>query len=175
MVFNHVLNWCQHSLCWATKYAKLSKRYTRYILYSLGLYKKGSHDRACFYISQHLRVHHDSMKLPTGKCAKLVPPYCVLFIVLKHIDSFAYLLNLLVGIKIHPVCHVSHLKELLVLEIIQMLFEDLASKPQKPERILDSKTVRLLPRSERIILKPNSMNFQCKRCNFLDRGSKLRA
>ena len=70
----------------------------------------------------------------------------VYFTVLKHISSFAYFLELLTSIKVHLVFHVNHIKELLgsndYLVSVKTLatFEDLAFKPHKPERILNSRT-----------------------------------
>jgi hypothetical protein len=84
--------------------------------------------------------------LSTGKCAKLGPCYCRPFTVLRCIRSSAYHLNLPPGVDIHPVFHVSHLKELLgfndnmVTSKDLVIYEDLASKPYSPEKILDSRT-----------------------------------
>ena len=89
-------------------------------MYCLGLYKKGSQDRACFYIIQHwhetcaflfgqknnLRVHHD----PMGKCVKLAPHNCETFTILKIINTSTYHLDLHDGLDVHLVFHVNHLK-----------------------------------------------------------------
>ena len=48
-----------------------------------------------------------------GKCAKLAPRFCGPFTVLKRIGSSTYRLTLPDGVEIHPVFHVSRLKELL--------------------------------------------------------------
>ena len=68
-----------------------------------------------------------------------------MLIILNHIGSLDYHLDLPIGIKVYYVFHVSNLKGLLGWEYnsfsIKTLasFEDLASKPHKLERILDSK------------------------------------
>ena len=65
--------------------------------------------------------------------------------VLKHIGSSTYCLDLQVGIKFHLVFHISHLKELLGfddnLAYIKTLvtFGELSFKPYLPKRILDVK------------------------------------
>ena len=48
-----------------------------------------------------------------GKCSKLALRFCETSTVLKHIGSLAYRLTPPDGIGIHPVFHVSHLKDLL--------------------------------------------------------------
>jgi hypothetical protein len=60
-----------------------------------------------------LRVPQNSKSLSTGKCAKLAPRYCGPFIVLKRIGSSVYYLDLPTGVDVHPMFHVSRLKELL--------------------------------------------------------------
>ena len=87
---------------------------------------KTSQDRAHFYADHNrqprvfnpgqkvfLRVPHNSKTLSTGKCAKLAPRFCGPITVLKRIGSSAYRLALPDGVEIHPVFHVSRLKELL--------------------------------------------------------------
>ena len=87
---------------------------------------KIAQDRARFYVDHNrqarvfspgqkvfLRVPHNSKTLSTGKCAKLSPRFCGPFTVLKCIGSLTYRLALPDGVEIHPVFHVSRLKELL--------------------------------------------------------------
>ena len=75
---------------------------------------KTAQDKTPFYAYQYrqqrvffprqevfLRVPHDSMTLSTGKYVKLAPHFCGPFIILKHIGSSAYCLNLQASIKIH--------------------------------------------------------------------------
>jgi hypothetical protein len=162
---------------------------------------KTAQDRACFYADQHrqprvyylgqkvfLHIPHDSTTLSTGKCAKLAPRFCGPFTVLKRIGSSAYCLDFPANIKIHPVFHVSRLKELLgshdnpVSTQTLVTLEDLASKPHMPERILNSRTKRayalwkfeslklsgwmvllmMLPGSEKILFKHTSQASHCK-------------
>ena len=95
-----------------------------------------------------LRVPHDSTTLSTGKCVKLAPCFFGHFTVLKHIGSSAYHFELPADIKVHPVFHASHLKELFGFDNNSVsiktvvTLEDLSSKPHRLERILDSKTKR---------------------------------
>ena len=84
-----------------------------------------------------------------GKCAKLAPRFCGPFTVFKRIGSSAYHLTLPDGVEIHPVFHVSCLKELLdfgdntVTTENLVTSEDLSSEPHVPERVLDVKTKNL--------------------------------
>ena len=48
--------------------------------------------------------------LEIGKCQKLSPRYCGPFKILKKIGDVAYRIELLEGIKAHPVFHVSKMK-----------------------------------------------------------------
>ena len=123
---------------------------------------KTAQDRARFYADHNrqprvfslgqkvfLRVPHNSKTLSTGRCAKLAPWFCGPFIVLKQIGSSAYHLTLPDGVEIHPVFHVSCLKELLsssdniITTETLFTFEELSSKPHVPERILDVNTKNL--------------------------------
>ena len=51
--------------------------------------------------------------MKTGKCKKLSPRFCGPFKILKKIGVVAYKLELLKGIKSHPLFHVSKLKRML--------------------------------------------------------------
>jgi hypothetical protein len=174
---------------------------------------KTAQDRARFYADHNrhprvlypgqkvfLRVPQNSKSLSMGKCAKLAPRYCGPFIVLKRIGSSAYCLDLPAGVDVHPVFHVSRLKELLgsddnMVTIKDLVVhEDLASKPHSPEKILDSRIKNL--RSKQIrefkikwmdqsicdatweretVLKTNfpDFNLTLQECNTLKRGSML--
>ena len=174
---------------------------------------KTAQDRAHFYADHHrqprvfnpgqkvfLRVPHNSKTLSTGKCAKLAPRFCGPFTVLKRIGSSAYRLALPDGVGIHPVFHVSRLKELLgsgdntVTTETLVSSEDLSSKPHVPEKILDVKTKKLRTKEIREFkikwmdksikdatwerektLITNFPNFPLQECNVLKRGSMLRA
>ena len=82
--------------------------------------------------------------MSTGKCSKLAPRFCGPFTVLKRIGSSANRLALLDGVEIHPVFHVSRLKELLGCGDNTVTTETLVtSKPHVPERILDVNTKNL--------------------------------
>ena len=59
-----------------------------------------------------LRVPHNSKTLSRGKCAKLAQWFSRPFTVLKCIGSTTYRHALLDGLEIHPVFHVSRVKEL---------------------------------------------------------------
>ena len=88
-----------------------------------------------------LCVSHDSTTLCTCKCAKLTPHFCEPFIVLKRIGSSPYHLDLPPDIKVYLIFHVSLLKELLGSgdnSVSLVTLEDLSSKPQKLETILNS-------------------------------------
>ena len=87
---------------------------------------KTSQDRVRFYVVKHRQPHfillgqkvflfvpHDSTTLSTGNCFKLTSYFFGPFTALKHVGSSAYRFKLPAGIKVHPVFHVSHLKELL--------------------------------------------------------------
>ena len=84
-----------------------------------------------------------------GKCAKLAPRFCGPFTVFKRIGSSAYHLTLPDGVEIHPVFHVSCLKELLgsgdntVTTETLVTSKHLSSKPHVPERILNVKAKKL--------------------------------
>ena len=87
--------------------------------------------------------------MSSSKCATLAPQFCGPFIVLKHIGSSTYRLALPDGVEIHPVFHVSRLKEFLgsnnntVTTETLVTSEELSTKPHVPERILDVKTKHL--------------------------------
>ena len=132
-----------------------------------------------------------------GKCAKLASRFCGPFIVLKRIGSSAYHLALPVGIEIHPVFHVSRLKELLDNTITTetlVTFEELSSRPHVLERICDVKIKKLPTKviqefkikwmdksikdatwKRENTLRTNFPNFPLQECNVLKRGSMLRA
>ena len=86
-----------------------------------------------------LSVPHDSTKLSICKCAKLAQHFCRPFIVLKHIGALAYFLDRLASIKVHLVFHLGFDDNSVFVKTL-ITFDDLASKPHRPKRILDSKT-----------------------------------
>ena len=61
----------------------------------------------------YLKVPAQSEALKTGKCKKLSPRYCGPFKILKKIGDVVYRIELLEGIRAHPVFHVSKLKRTL--------------------------------------------------------------
>ena len=170
-------------------------------------------DHARFYVDHHrrprtfvvgqkvfLRVPSDSKSLSTGKCAKLAPRYCGPFEILKRVGSSAYNLALPHGVGIHPIFHVSHLKEFLgsddnTFTLHDLVtFEDLSYKPHVPEQILDSRTKLLCSKNicqfkikwmDKTIdyatweredtLKVRFPDFILQECNFMKRGSMLRS
>ena len=81
-------------------------------------------------------VPRDSMLLTWGNYAKLVT-------VLKHICSFAYYIDLPLGIKVHHVFHVICLKEVLgsndnsisIKTLVTLAY--FSAKPHRPKRTLD--------------------------------------
>ena len=105
-----------------------------------------------------------------------------------------------IGVEIHPVFHVSRLKELLgsgdntVTTETLVTSEELSTRPHVPERILDVKTKNLRTKVIREFkikwmdksikdatwerentLTKNFPNFPLQECNVLKRGSMLRA
>ena len=172
---------------------------------------KTAQDRARFYADHDrrprtlrvgqkvfLRVPNDSKSLSTGKCAKLAPRYCGPFEIIKRVGSSAYQLALPPNVGIHPVFHVSRLKEFLgsndntVTLHDLVTFEDLSYKPHVPERILNSRTKALRSKSIRQFkikwmdktiddatweredtLKARFPDFVLQECNFLKWGSML--
>ena len=90
-----------------------------------------------------LRVLHESTMLCTCKCASTT--HCGTFTIFKRIHSSTWHLDLIANIKVHPIYHVNRFKELLgygdnLVSIKTLVtFDNLASKPHKLERILDSK------------------------------------
>ena len=120
-------------------------------------------DRARFYVNHDkqprtfsegqkvfLRVPKDSKTLTTGNCSKIAPRYCGPFEVLKRIGSSAYRLNLPDHVKVHPVFHVSRLKELLGSGDIMTSLDDLVT-------VEDLSTDKLLS-----IVNPNNESNQHK-------------
>ena len=134
--------------------------------------------------------------MSTGKCAKFAPQFCGPFTFLKRIGSSTYRLALPDGVEIHPVFHVSRLKQLLgsgdntVTTETLVTSEELSTKPHAPERILDVKTKHLRTKVIREFkikwmdksikdatwerentLRTNFPNFPWQECNVLKRGS----
>ncbi|KAJ7530068.1 hypothetical protein O6H91_15G077500 [Diphasiastrum complanatum] len=85
---------------------------------------KTAEDRAQFYANQkgqrrvyeegawvYLRIPKDSKVLRTGKCLKLSPRYARPFRIVKKLHRNAYQLELPQGVKVHPIFHISRLKE----------------------------------------------------------------
>ena len=112
-------------------------------------------DRDRFYANRHrsprefsegtlvyLRVPKDSETLSTGRVKKLSPRYCGPFRVLRRIGQTAYKIDLPSSVRVHPVFHVSRLKEVLgggdqiVSPQDVIAVEDLSFVPHEPDRIL---------------------------------------
>ena len=144
----------------------------------------------------YLRVPKDSVTLKTGPCAKSDPRYCGPFTITKHIGPNAYRLDLPPHVMVHPVFHVSRLKEALggddniVTPTNLTTLEDTRFVPHEPERILDHRIKKLRSREiheykikwkdrveedstwERVdTLQKLFPTFQLQECNYLERGS----
>ena len=112
-----------------------------------------NHDRKPrdFHVGQQvfLRVPKDSETLRTGPCAKLAPRYCGPYKVLKRIGPNAYRLDLPSNVMVHPVFHVSRLKEAIgyddnvVPPSNLSTLEDDHFSPHEPEKILDHRARNL--------------------------------
>ena len=102
-------DWCQDSSWWAKKHSRLSKQYARYVANTLRKYTNGPRQSpllcllvsATPCISPWMNVFYVCLMTLwccLRKCAKLNSCYCGPFVVIKCIDSFAYLLVLLQSI-----------------------------------------------------------------------------
>ncbi|KAJ7517543.1 hypothetical protein O6H91_21G028500 [Diphasiastrum complanatum] len=85
---------------------------------------KIAQDRAQFYANHgrspqeievgtwvNLKIPKDAKVLRTRKCHKLSPRYSGPYKAIKKINPVSYQLDLPIGVGVHPVFHVSHLKE----------------------------------------------------------------
>ena len=85
----------------------------------------------------------------TGPCAKLAPWYCGPYKVLKHIGPNAYRLDFPSNVMVHPVFHVSKLKEVIGYDdnVIPpsnlWTFEHDHFSSNEPEKILDHRARNL--------------------------------
>ena len=99
------------------------------------------------YSTLNRRYFYVYLTLSTDKCTKLAPRFCGPFTILKCISSSAYRLDLPDGIEIHPVFHVSCLRELLdsgdntIITKNLVTFEELDSKPDVKTKKLRSKII----------------------------------
>ena len=86
--------------------------------------------------------------MKTGPIPKLSPRFCGPFKILKRVGSLAYKLELLVNSHVHPVFHVSCLRQRLLREDnivdqdVLVDFIEPPTLPHEPERIIDSHDLR---------------------------------
>ncbi|MCO5556365.1 hypothetical protein L7F22_009913 [Adiantum nelumboides] len=91
-----------------------------------------------------LRVPEHSESLKTGPTPQLSPRFCGPFKILRQVGSMAYKLELSANSRVHPVFHVSRLRQRLLREdniIDQEVLVDFIEPPNlshEPEQILDS-------------------------------------
>ncbi|MCO5552746.1 hypothetical protein L7F22_006263 [Adiantum nelumboides] len=95
-----------------------------------------------------LRVPEHSKSLKTGPTPKLLPRFCGPFKILKRVGSMAYKLKLASNSRVHPIFHVSRLRQRLLRKdniIDQGVLVDFIEPPNLPhehERILDLHDLR---------------------------------
>ncbi|MCO5595967.1 hypothetical protein L7F22_050019 [Adiantum nelumboides] len=94
-----------------------------------------------------LKIPKDSKTMRTGKHYKLSTRFCGPFIITEKIGTVAYTLALPSDVTVHPVFHVSRLKEKLgesdnIVPIEENVWEDIQTDyiPHEPEVVLDQRT-----------------------------------
>ncbi|MCO5558714.1 hypothetical protein L7F22_012300 [Adiantum nelumboides] len=116
-------------------------------------YKKYAHEKRRQVVFKEgdyvfLRIPEHSESLKIGPTPKLSPRFCGPFKILRRVGSMAYKLELPANSHVHPIFHVSRLRQRLLREdniIDQEVLVDFLEPPNlphEPERILDSHDLR---------------------------------